>query len=150
RYLVFTRWLTRAEKYEEGLLAGLGHGGIESIALGILVIASLVGALSLPMDAPASARAAAESALHAPMWTRLVSVAERAFAMTFHCAMSLLVLRAARRKSLWLLVAAIFAHALLDASAVAAMVKLGIFGAEGVALSGGLIGLFAILHVRRV
>jgi ABC-2 type transport system ATP-binding protein len=150
RYLVLSRWLKRAEKYEEGLLAGLGHGGIEAIALGIVVIATMVGAMSVPTDAPASVREAAASALNAPLWTRLLSVGERACAMTFHCAMSLLVLRAARRKSLWLLLAAIGAHALLDASAVAALAKLGVAGAEGVALAGALIGLFAILHVRGV
>src|SRR5438045_1434083 len=36
RWLLFRRWLPKAEGYRDGVLVGLGHGGIESMILGAL------------------------------------------------------------------------------------------------------------------
>ena len=81
--------LIAAKSYEEGVFVGVGHGGIESIAFGLLVASGLVGALSVTSDAPLDAQVMAAATLNAPAVVRLSGVVERTCMIAFHTAMSL-------------------------------------------------------------
>jgi ABC-2 type transport system ATP-binding protein len=118
RWLVFRFLLRGRRSFPEGVMEGLGHGGIECALLGILVLLSLGGALSTGPDSAPVVRQEAAVVLAAPALLRLVAILERAMAMTMHVFMSVLVQRAviARRPSL--LVAAVGVHTLLDSGTV--------------------------------
>ncbi len=146
RYLVFRFWLKDARDFRSGVIAGLGHGGIESVVLGLLVLAGLLGSLAVSPDDPAAWRAGAAATLEAAPLLRLGAALERLSAVTFHVAMSILVMAAAQRRSLAILGVAISAHAAFDAAAVWAARTHGFWAAEGVAGLGALLGLFVLLH----
>lgn len=151
RYLVFRRGVTpRDREFPQAVIVGLGHGGIESILLGVLLMGGLVGSLSVPFDAPAATRAAATATLEAAPFDRLLASAERAFAMAFHVAMSGLVLLAARRRWPVLLVLAIVLHAGFDAAVVWTHRTRGLVAAEAVGAVGALFAVVILLVVYRV
>ncbi|MEW6279660.1 MAG: YhfC family glutamic-type intramembrane protease [Candidatus Eremiobacterota bacterium] len=108
RYLFMRLWL-RPRDTGPAILFGAGHGGLECALLGLAVFAALVRSLAEP--APAVG------------WMPLVSLAERAMAMLFHIAMSVLVLRALTGWGLAALAAAVALHAALDAGAVYATLR---------------------------
>ncbi len=147
RYLVYRFWLKKARTYEESLLVGLGHGGIESIILGLLVLAGLLGSLSVQTDDPVL-RAAATATLNAPPLGRFYGAIERVFAITFHVAMSVVVMSAVRRGRVSLLVLAIALHALMDGMVVWVSKHGGMVWAEVVALFAAALGLVIILNAR--
>ncbi|MCZ7684336.1 MAG: YhfC family intramembrane metalloprotease [Sandaracinaceae bacterium] len=137
RWLAFRVVLRREEDRgrEAALMVGAGHGGVESIFIGLLVPLTLVNmivmrGLSGPevaalsfgsLDAAAAEQTAAQVAEFwaAPFWTPLLSAFERAMTIPFHVAMSALVAYGVRaRKTLWALPLAIGLHALVDAFAV--------------------------------
>lgn len=151
RYLVLRRWVApRDREFPQAVIVGLGHGGIESILLGVLLMGGLLGSLSVPLDAPAAARAAATATLEAAPLDRLLASAERAFAMTFHVAMSGLVMLAARRRWPALLALAIACHALFDAIVVWTHRMHGLIAAEAVGAVGALFAVVIVLVVYRV
>ncbi len=150
RYLVFRYWRKDVTRYEQGLVVGVGHGGIESIIIGLLVAAGLLGSLSITADDPASTRAAAAATLDAAPIARVLAVFERVCAMTFHAAMSLIVLAAVRRRRIALLGLAVFLHALFDAIVVWAARAYGMVGAELVGFVAAALSAFVILYLRGV
>jgi ABC-2 type transport system ATP-binding protein len=130
RVLMYRWWLPRAHSFREGVLAGLGHGGIEAVAIGPLVGLGLLQAVSVPAEAPAALREAARPILDAPPGLRLASVAERAMAMTFHVAASLLVLEGVRRGRLGFVGLAVGLHAALNAATGWVAITYGALAAE--------------------
>jgi ABC-2 type transport system ATP-binding protein len=148
RYLVYRFWLRKSERFEEAVLVGVGHGGIESIIFGVLVGAGLLGSLAVSASEPAGVRAAAVAILNAPPLERLLGSVERVFAITFHVAMSIVVLAAVRRRAPALLAVAIGLHAFLDAVVVWVHKRHSLLAAEGLGLVAALLGLTIILHAR--
>ncbi|NJN19611.1 MAG: YhfC family intramembrane metalloprotease [Oscillochloris sp.] len=103
RYLGYRFLLRNAPKtWDTGVIFGLGHGGIEStVLIGALAIMQLVALLttteaSLSTMAPLQAeglRSLAAGITDAPAWIGLRGAYERVMAVTFHVAMSVLVLQ---------------------------------------------------------
>ena len=54
RYLVYRFWVKDARSWRQALALGVGHGGIESVITGVMVVASLVTMVAL-RDADVSA-----------------------------------------------------------------------------------------------
>lgn len=109
--------------WDVGVLFGLGHGGIEAaLLIGGIAIAQLAALLTTteaalaampPLQAEALRALAAEVA-GGPAWLGLRGAYERVIAVTFHVAMSLLVLQSfARGERRWAW-CALGAHALMD------------------------------------
>lgn len=120
RWLVL-RFLARRDRaWRDGVLFGVGHGGIEAL---LVVGVSFVGTLVLLVASDAilaevepdlagaatAIRAQLDAARAAP-FTPLLGLWERALAITFHIAASLLVLRSVRDRRPQLLLAAIALH----------------------------------------
>jgi len=107
---------------------GAGHGGAEAIILGLLALASLIGMITLRSLDPATlgikgatadqVQAALTAYWASPWYTSLLAGLERLFAITFHIAMAVLVMRAVVRQRVGYLIAAITAHATMDFLAV--------------------------------
>lgn len=98
---------------------GIGHGGIEAVLLGglqslaYLLVAILLNSGGFGGHLPANVVARLE---HATWFGPLYSALERGWALVFQIALSLLVWRSVREKQPLLFLAAIVAHAAIDAS----------------------------------
>jgi uncharacterized membrane protein YhfC len=155
RYGMFRWWIKGNRTWQSAILAGAGHGGIEAILLGILVMLAFtnlmayrnidMSKLNLTLDQLATARQQIQSYWNAPWYATLLGAVERAFTILFHIAASVIVLqvftrRLGQRRLGWLGLAILY-HALMDASVVFIAGKWGGYSAE--AFLGG----FAILDI---
>lgn len=121
--------LRRRRRFEDGLMLGLGHGGIEAMVFGGVQVAAMITSLlslqsvdlttlNLSADQMTAVTQQLDSVNRSPLWAALPFV-ERCFAMVVHVLLSLLVWRAfAQRKAWWYVPLAIAYHALFDAVAV--------------------------------
>ena len=157
---VMLRFVSRdARSWRQGLAFGAGHGGIESILLGLAVLSSLasmiylremdLATLGLSGDMLEQAQAQVDAfwslAWYEPLWGAL----ERASAIVIQLALTLLVLQVFTRRKMWWLGIAILAHALVDGVVVAvAMFGWPVWAIEVVALGFALAG-GVIIYVLR-
>ena len=114
-----------SRRWSTALMLGAGHGGLESIAVGLTVVLGLVGYLAihlLPAEAleqyaDAVADAQKEFAgMHA--WVPLLGAWERVGALILHISFSVIVLQAFRRGAAWWWWYAFLAHTLVDFTTV--------------------------------
>lgn len=150
RYAMYRWWAKDARSWRSGLLAGAGHGGMEAILLGGLVLAAFVQLFALQdvdlskvvaLEQLALARQQVEAYWSADWYDTLWGALERLFTIPFHLAASIIVLQAfTRRKIRWLWLAIAW-HAVVDASAVVAASRLGIY------LTEAIIGMFALVSL---
>jgi ABC-2 type transport system permease protein len=121
----------KAENFEDGVMVGLGHGGIEAMIIGgVLTAASLTALLSLQdvdlstLGMTAEQMTAVATQLNALQTTPLVAfvaLLERAAAIALQVVLSVLVWLAFKRRQPLYVLAAILYHALVDATAVYAV-----------------------------
>lgn len=128
-------WLvSRARRIEDGVMMGLGHGGIEAMLFGGVLTAATVTALwplrqadldSLGLE-PAQLAALQQqlSYLAGSPAIAFAPLLERALAIVLHVVLSLIVLQAFRRRQPLYLVAAILYHAAANASLIYAAQQL--------------------------
>ncbi len=155
RAAVYRFWAKDARSWRKGILLGAGHGGIEAILLGALVIIAFINMsaarnLDLSQVVPASQLALAQQQV-ATYWSAawpmtLLGAVERIFTIPCQICLSVLVLQAfTRNQPLWIGVAVLW-HAFLDATTVYFMAQWSAapWGAYAVE---GLIGLFALVSI---
>jgi uncharacterized membrane protein YhfC len=128
RYLVLRFWRREARSWGEGIAFGAGHGGVESITLGVIMLINVAyltilrrtggEALGLTGETLAQFEAQVAAFWSTPWYMPLLGGLERAFALTMHIAWTLLVIRSLRQGNLLWLLAAILGHAVVDAVAV--------------------------------
>ncbi len=115
RWLAF-RFAVKDHRLENGLMYGAGHGGIESMLLvGVSVLSSAIVGYFYPQTLTSAQLAQLTTT---PEWLVFIGLWERLCAMTFHIAMSILVLESFRQKQIWYLGVAIGAHFFLNFAAV--------------------------------
>ena len=113
---------------EEGVMLGLGHGGIEAMTFGAVLTAATVTSLwalqdvdleslGLAVEQLASVRQQMELFAASP-WYAFAPLLERAIALVVHVSLSLLVWAAFRRRNGFYVVLAILYHTLFNAAAV--------------------------------
>lgn len=128
RYIAY-RWMAKdARSWGQGLMLGAGHGGIEAIVLGVLVLISLFQIVALSgMDdlskvIPAAQLPVVQQQLDAywaaPWYMSIMGAVERVFAMIFHLTASVIVLQAFLGGGLRWVWLAVAWHAVLDATTV--------------------------------
>jgi len=147
RYLTYRFWATDARSWGAGLMLGAGHGGVESIIIGlslgvnavVLAIMSQGGLQGLvPPEQMSLINDQVTAMLAAPLPLIMLGPLERAFAICSHLALSLLVMQVFVRQQIGWLFLAILWHTLLDATAVFASATWSPYVTEA------LIGLFAL------
>jgi len=159
RYLVLRRISKRVSGWSEGLLFGLGHGGLEAIIVAGFAFYALFQALALrgvPLEGllPAArletARAQLESywgmVWYEPLWATL----ERISALAFHTMAALLVLIAVRQRRLGWLAAAILAHTLFNAVALVSVRVWGVATTEAILAGMGAVCVWVLFRLRSV
>ena len=144
RFVMYRWWLKNDRTWRKGILAGAGHGGIESIILGILVMLTFVNLmayrnfdlsyLNLAPEKLSIARQQIEMYWSLSWYDSLLGALERTFTIPFHIAASILVLQVftrnpARLMYIWLGLAILY-HTILDASIVFIPRQWGIYAAE--------------------
>lgn len=127
RYIAYARFLPDERSWRKGLLLGAGHGGIEAIIFGFLVLLSLLNLILLrrpaifetvPVEQQALVSAQLEAYWSAPLPMTLLGAVERALTIPFHLAMSLLVLQVFVTGQRRWVFSAIFLHAASNATAL--------------------------------
>ena len=150
RYGMFRWWAKDARSWRKGVLAGAGHGGVEAIILGILVLYSFMQLaayrnVDLATIVPAAQLEAAQGQIttywSATWYASLLGALERFFTIPVQIAFSVIVMQTFTRKQWFWVWLAVLYHALIDASVVYLLQPLGMYGVE--ALAGG----FAVLSV---
>ncbi|MCG8346924.1 MAG: YhfC family intramembrane metalloprotease [Chloroflexales bacterium] len=153
RYLGY-RWLMRNDEktWSKGVMYGLGHGGIEAMLLVAgLALANLIALLTMSAvqfeALPLDAREALLEATQLPIWVVFAGAWERIWAISFHAAMSLVVLQVFRRGSMRWLLYAILLHALFDFIAPVLVPQLGLDLTSRILLQEGLIMLIGLCGI---
>ncbi|MGD1992761.1 MAG: YhfC family glutamic-type intramembrane protease [Anaerolineae bacterium] len=149
RYLALRFWRREARSWGEGIAFGAGHGGVESITLGVVVLINVIyltvirrmggEALGLTGETLAQFETDVAAFWSTAWYLPLLGGLERVFALTMHIAWTLLVVRSLRQRNLIWLVAAILFHAVVDAVTVGTVQA----GASALAIEGTML-LFAL------
>jgi ABC-2 type transport system permease protein len=123
-------WLLKKfRRIEDGVMLGLGHGGVEAMIFGgvltaatisalIPMIGSDLAALNLLPEQLALLTAQLEGLTAAPLAAAAGPLIERCLAMVIHVVLSVMVLQAFRRRNVGFYLAAVIYHMLIDAVAV--------------------------------
>jgi uncharacterized membrane protein YhfC len=158
RYVAY-RWpLRAARRWEDGLMFGAGHGGMESVILGVLAGLTFLNMLALREADPSTLAPSGEqlAVIQAQLgvywgvawYAPLVGVLERVSALTLHLAFATLVLQTFLRGSLAWLGAAVAWHAAVDAVAVVGPVHWGLAATEAVIAGSAVVGAVVVLGLR--
>lgn len=117
-----------AERWEDGVMVGLGHGGVESFAFVATLAAGSFGALMAlrgtdlaALDIPAeqlSFVSAQIAMVTETPWMMLASALERMIAIGFHVSLSVMIWMGFKRRNVLYVLAAVAYHTLLDATVV--------------------------------
>ena len=124
--LLFRRRL--AERWADGVMVGLGHGGFEALGFVAVLFAMQVtslwalrgvdlATLGIP-EAQMALVARQVAAFDQGLWPAFAPLVERALALLIHVVLSLLVWRALQRRNGLTVLLAVLYHALFDATAV--------------------------------
>lgn len=152
RYILFKFILKKSRSWKEGVLVGLGHGGIEAVLIGASVALTLVNMIayrsvdlstvpSIPPEQLALAQQQVEAFWSTQPYMALLGFFERVFAMCLHVSLSLMVLYGlAKKQAVWFWLALLW-HAFVDAVAVYAVQSIDALPTEG------LIAIFAAISV---
>lgn len=158
RYLAYRFWAKDARSWSRGMMLGAGHGGIESILIGLLGSVSVISLFltadsevlmsAIPADQQALITAAVAEYQATPWYGLVLGGVERIFAITAHLAMSVMVLQVFLRRSIrWLFLSIVY-HALFNAIALITTQRLGIYAGEGALALFTLLSLFIIFRLR--
>lgn len=140
RYLVLRWWAKDARSWATGLLFGAGHGGMEAIFIGVLILyiyIQLVAVQGIDLstvvtqDRLALAQQQVSAYWSSTWYDSLLSAVERLFALPVQIGLAVMVMQAVTRGQIRWLGLAIAWHAAVDAVAVYAIPTWGIYITEG-------------------
>src|SRR5690606_10682410 len=117
----------KAQRWEGGVMVGLGHGGIEAMIVGAVLTASTLSSLAalrgvdlstLNLSPEQMAAITQQMALYeGPAWQAFMGLIERAIAIGLHVSLSMLVWYAFHQRQPLYVLAALLYHSLFDAAA---------------------------------
>lgn len=102
RYLLFKRFLKSARTWNDGLVVGFGHGGIEAILVGVFSVITLVNmiafrnadlaSMGIPADQIVLATEQINTFWSTPVYMPFIGIIERVSAIALHISLSIFVL----------------------------------------------------------
>jgi uncharacterized membrane protein YhfC len=161
RYLVYRWRLTQNRTWEEGLMFGAGHGGIEAIIFGLLALWGFLQLVTFRDLSPETLTAVLspekaeliQSYLvtywSAPWYYNLLGAVERAAAISIHLSATLLILQAYIRKNIGWYILAVLWHTLVDAFAVYGIQTWNVYIVEGIIVLFGACSLGIVFALRK-
>ena len=158
RLILFKFSLKNVKTWAEGVLVGVGHGGVEAVLLGGLGLVTVVSmilmrngdlsAFGIPADQIELAKQQIAEFWSAPVYMAFLGLIERAFAICLHLSLSVMVLYSVvYRKPAWFWIALLW-HAFVDALAVYLLPIVGPVGVEGVVAICAAISLAILFRMR--
>jgi uncharacterized membrane protein YhfC len=157
RYLAYRFWAKDARSWGRGLMMGAGHGGAESILLGLLGalnVSILFGYRAgyfqalIPSEQAPQVEAVVSQMLTIPWFEVLFGALERVFVLVIQMALSLMVMQVFTRGKLRWLLLAIGWHALIDGLVVVTVSTSGVYVAEAITALAMVISLAVIFALR--
>jgi uncharacterized membrane protein YhfC len=160
RLILFKFRLKNVKTWAEGVLVGAGHGGVEAVLLGVLgfiTVGSMIAmrntdlsAFGIPVDQIELTRQQIAEFWSAPVYTAFLGLFERAFAISLHLSLSVMVLYSVvYRKPIWFWIALLW-HAFVDALAVYLFPIVGAVGIEAIVAVCAVISLVILFRMRRM
>ncbi len=158
RYAAYRWWAKDARTWRRGILLGAGHGGLEAIILGLLVLLTLVSMVTArnsdlsKLVTPQQLELAQQQVntyWNSSWYLTLFGALERAFTIPVQIALSVLVLQAFTRGHIRWLFAAIGWHALVDALAVFFVSTQGVYFTEALIGVEALVSIAFIFFLRQ-
>lgn len=162
RFVGFKFLLKKSREWKDGIAYGIGHGGIESILIGVflnlnnIIYAKMINAgtfeKTLGQALSASKLEQIKSSLiNTPPVLFAASGIERVLALTIQLGLSLLVLYAIKKRKYIFLLLAIVIHALIDSSAVFLQQKgVNTWAIEGIVLVFAVISIAFIIKSKKL
>ncbi len=158
RWILYKFILKGAKTWNEGVLVGVGHGGVEAVILGGLALVSVVSmiamrnadlsAFGIPAEQLELAKKQVTAFWSAPIYMAFLGLVERVFAVCLHLSLSVMVLYSVvYRKPIWFWVALIW-HAVVDGLTVYLLPTIGALGIEAVVGVCALISLGILFGMR--
>jgi len=159
RYIAYRFQLKekRDRTWNSALMFGAGHGGIEAIILGIMVIYGFIKLYALkdanlenliPVNQLEVVQAQVDLFWSVPWYAAILGAVERAATLCFHMSASILVLQAFKRKNILWLFVAIGWHTAVDAVAVFASQTWSIYLTEALIVGAGFLAIGVIFLLR--
>lgn len=158
RFILYKFFLKKAVTWQEGVLVGAGHGGVEAIILGIVGTFSIINmvvmqnmdlsAMGLPADQLELAKQQVAAFWESPAYMGLLGLLERIGAVCLHISLSVMVLYSVVYKKPGWFWFAILWHASVDAAAVYLLPVIGAVAVEGVVVVTAIISLVILFMLR--
>lgn len=158
RFAMYRWWVKDVRSWRKALLLGAGHGGIEAIMLGGLVLYTFIRMAAIrdvdlstivPVEQIPLAQQQVSAYWSSPWYMTLLGAVERAFTIPFHIANSIVVLQVfTRRQSRWLWLAIAW-HALVNALALYVIQYMGPYAAEAFLGLNALLSIGVIFALRQ-
>lgn len=161
RYIVLRRWLPQARSWEEGVMFGAGHGGIEAIIFGLLAMwgfLQLAAFQNLSPETLSSILGPEKAEVlqtylmslgDMPWYYNLLGALERISALCIHLGATLLVLQAFIRKNIGWYFLAVLWHTAVDAFAVYGVQTWNVNLVEGIVFLFGLCSLGIVFALQK-
>jgi uncharacterized membrane protein YhfC len=158
RWILYKFILKNVSTWNEGLLVGVGHGGIEAVFIGFAALASVAGmiamrnadlsAMGIPADQVELAKQQVAQFWSMPVYMAFLGLVERVFALCLHLVLSVMVLYSlVGRKPIWFWIALLW-HAVVDGLTVYLLPSLGALGIEAVIGVCAVISLLILFRMR--
>lgn len=150
RYFTYRFWAKEARSWQTAILLGAGHGGMEAILLGVLLIIAYFQMLALQGVDPSSIappeqveqlQAIISQYWSIPWYSSLLGAIERIFTLPAHLTLSVLVWQVFRRAQIRWVWLAVCWHAMMNAVISIVAQKWGPLQAEGI------LGIFALINI---
>ena len=164
RYAMYRWWAKDARSWRKGILLGAGHGGMEAMLLGALVLYGLIQMIALknsnlvgvvPADQIPLGLQQIQAYWSAQWGITLLGAVERALTIPFHIGCSVMVLQAFTRKQVRWVWLAVGWHAFTDAaiagyaSSKLAGFSWGPYAIEGLVALATLVSLVILFALRQ-
>lgn len=150
RYAGYRWWAKDARSWSKGLLYGAGHGGMEAILIGGLILYTYYQMFALrgldlsaiiPVEQLDVVQAQVAAYWSVAWYDSFLSTLERLLTLPVQICLSIIVLQTfTRKRAIWLMIAILW-HAFIDAVVVFAAGTRGVYAAEAS------IALFAVISV---
>jgi len=158
RWILYKFILKNTRTWSEGVLVGVGHGGVEAVILGVLALTTVISmiamrnvdlsALGIPANQIELVKKQLADFWSAPVYMAFVGLIERVSAVSLHLSLSVMVLYSvAHRKPTWFWIALLW-HAFVDALTVYLMPIIGALGIEGAVGICAIISLVVLFRMR--
>ena len=157
RFLGYKLWIKQDRNWKSALMFGAGHGGIESILLGGIVLYGFIQAMVLTdvdlltvvePEQVEAVRAQLAAYWAVPWHLAILGAVERLSTIIFHLSASILVLQSFSRRNIRWLFLAVAWHTLVNAIAVFASQTWNPYVTEAIILLMGFISLGIILILK--